>query len=566
MALTLDDVVLEQMETNQTLGMLHDQTILNFQMDNQFFGTLVSQFDEFIGLIKQQMGISAEERREAARLIPPPIPPQTDEDDQPKVGEIGIPLITGTAAIISMAAGAIQGFIDINAKIFSRTAERINSIGQTIRGWFTAFGDRMKAFGTSFGRIFNIGEDASRLGQMIKDFFAPVRNFFANIKANPLVKFAGTIGRLLGRLVYPIMLAIDLFKGISGEFKQLAPDATLGDQVKAFAEGFIKGIQSFVFFPVELLKDVLSYLIGLIPGTEFITKFLDSFDIVDIAQGFTDYIFDNFGKLIDAIKMPFEMIGDGIMFVVDKVIEFGKGLTGLFDNIDFSGALRGMVKAILPPPDFASFEIPSLETPIGTLGGGSINLNPVPDSLYEWAGQEPPPKPESSRSAPTPAPESEPEFDIKSSMRRQRKEQRDEELRRTKEIATTMGIPSDNLQVQKVGGVPISINGQAVPAEILTTNETEKIQTAKQIKSAMSGEPKTVPAESISTATNNNITNELNTQSIDNVASSQVAPVVIQDNSVNSSNQTNNNNQSVRMPVSSPLYDNRTRASAYATG
>ncbi len=567
MALTLDDVVLEQMETNQTLGMLHDQTILNFQMDNQFFGTLVSQFDEFIGLIKQQMRISAEERRESARLIPPPIPPQTDEDDQPKVGKIGIPLITGTAAIISMAAGAIQGFIDINAKIFSRTAERIKSIGQTIRGWFTAFGDRMKAFGTSFGRIFNIGEDASRLGQMIKDFFAPVRNFFANIKANPLVKFAGTIGRLLGRLVYPIMLAIDLFKGISGEFKQLAPDATFGDQVKAFAEGFIKGIQSFVFFPVELLKDVLSYLIGLIPGTEFITKFLDSFDIVDIAQGFTDYIFDNFGKLPDAIKMTFEMIGDGIMFVVDKVIEFGKGLKGLFDNIDFSGALRGMVKAILPPPDFASFEIPSLETPIGTLGGGSINLNPVPDSLYEWAGLEAPPNPTTPPQAPTPELEEEikseipertarrrrrrepePEYDIKAEGRKRRREEQKAMMRRVREDAASMGLDPNNLKAEVVGGVPISINGQDVPAKTL------------------SGEPKTIPAESISTATNNNITNELNTQSIDNVASSQVAPVVIQDNSVNSSNQTNNNNQSVRMPMSSPLYDNRTRASAYATG
>ena len=56
MAITLDDVVLEQMETNETLGMLHDQTILNFEMDNQFFGTLVTQFDEFIGLIKFGIG------------------------------------------------------------------------------------------------------------------------------------------------------------------------------------------------------------------------------------------------------------------------------------------------------------------------------------------------------------------------------------------------------------------------------------------------------------------------------------------------------------------------------
>ena len=565
MAITLDDVVLEQMETNETLGMLHDQTILNFEMDNQFFGTLVTQFDEFIGLIKEQMRISREDARERAKLIPPPPTEVPGQDSPEPSGQIGIPIVTGLAAIAATAIGAIQGFIDINAKIFSKTAERIKAVGTTIRGWFTAFGERMKAFGQMIGRIFNFGDDAAKLGQMVKDFFAPVRNFFANIKANPIVKFAGTLGRILGRLIYPIMLAIDLFKGISGEFDQLAPDATLGDKVKAFAEGFVKGVQSFLFFPVELLKDVLSYLIGLIPGTEFITNFLDSFDIVDVVQGITDSIFDNLGGLVNAILNPIDTLTSGIKFITGKAIEFGKSLVGLFDNIDFAGSLRGMVKAILPPPDFASFEIPSFDAgPLGTLGGGSINLNPIPDSLYEWAAMDPPPKPqppvETESTTPTQTP--------RMSRRQQRQQRQEEELRRTKEIATTMGIPSDNLQVQKVGGVPVSINGQAVPAEILTTKETERIQAAEQIKAAMSGDTtKTVPAENISSATQNNFTSEINSRSVENTTASVAPPVVIQDNSVNTNQQNNTSNQMMgRSPMSSPLYDNRTRASAYAAG
>ena len=571
MAITLDDVVLEQMETNQTLGMLHDQTILNFQMDNQFFGTLVNQFDEFMGLIREQMRLSDEQRRESRnQLIPPtPVPP-TPREDSPSGGGVNIPIITGLAAIAATAIGTIQGFIDINAKIFSKTAERIKAVGTTIKGWFTAFGDRIKGFGKTIGGIFNIGDDVARAGQLVKDFFAPIRNFFSNLKNNPIVKFAGTVGRVIGRLLYPIMLAIDLFKGISGEFDQLAPDATLGDQVKAFAKGFIKGVQSFLFFPVELLKDVLSYLIGLIPGTEFITEFLDSFDIVDLAQGWTDYIFDNFENLLDAIKMPFEMIGDGIMFIANKAIEFGKGLTGLFDNIDFSGALKGMVKAILPPADFATFEIPSLETPIGTLGGGSINLNPVPSSLYEWAGQEAPPAPEPKTPPQAPTPEleeeikseiperttrrrrrrePEPEYDIKAEMREKRRQERKAMLQGVKDDAASMGLDPNNLKAEVVGGEVISINGQNVPAETLSGDTT-----------------KTVPADSISSATQNNFTSEINNRSVENVASSQVPPVVIQDNSVNSSNQNNVNNQTMKMPMSSPVNDNRTRASAYANG
>jgi len=62
----------------------------------------------------------------------------------------------------------------------------------------------------------------------------------------------------------------------------------------------------------------------------------------------------------------------------------------------------------------------------------------------------------------------------------------------------------------------------------------------------------------------NAITNAINTESVTNVGSSQSAPIVIQDNSVNSSNQSNVN-QSVqsRRSMRSPTRNNGTRASAY---
>jgi len=64
----------------------------------------------------------------------------------------------------------------------------------------------------------------------------------------------------------------------------------------------------------------------------------------------------------------------------------------------------------------------------------------------------------------------------------------------------------------------------------------------------------------------NAITNAINTESVTNVGSSQSAPVIIQDNSVNSSNQSNVN-QSVqgRRSMRSPTSNNGTRASAYAS-
>ena len=64
----------------------------------------------------------------------------------------------------------------------------------------------------------------------------------------------------------------------------------------------------------------------------------------------------------------------------------------------------------------------------------------------------------------------------------------------------------------------------------------------------------------------NQITNAINTESVTNVGSSQGAPVIIQDNSVNSTSESNVN-QSVQSQRSmrSPTLNNGTRASAYAS-
>ena len=402
MAITLDDVVLEQMQTNETLVSLKDNFILNFQMENQFFSTLITQFDEFIGLLKDQMRISDEQRRESKGLPPsPPIvdSPEGSPDQVPKQGSGGIPLgIVGIAALGAIAIGTIKGFIDKNAKIFAKITERIKKVGTTIRSWFTAFGDKLGGLGRRIGRIFNIGEDATKLGEQIKKFFSPVRSFFTNLKNNPLVKFAGTLGRILGRLLAPITLAIDLFRGISGEFEELEPDATMGDKVKAFAEGFLKGLTSFLLFPVELLKDVLSFLIGLIPGTEWITDFLDSFDIVEKMQEFIDFIFDGFNG------------------IVDEILDFGSKLN-----------------------------------PMNYFGGDDDDETP-----------------------------------------------------------------------KRLSG---------------TSRRARRM-----------------------------ISDELSSETLANVGNSQAAPIIIQDNSVKSSNQNNVSNQMGNMPMASPVNDNRTRASAYATG
>ena len=69
MAITLDDVVLEQMETNQMLGVIHEQTITTFQMENEAFGTLITQFDEFLAVMKAEQALSEEDRRKQREAL-----------------------------------------------------------------------------------------------------------------------------------------------------------------------------------------------------------------------------------------------------------------------------------------------------------------------------------------------------------------------------------------------------------------------------------------------------------------------------------------------------------------
>ena len=52
MSITLDDVVLEQMQTNETLGLIK-KTDITFSMQNEGIGILINQMQEFLGILKR---------------------------------------------------------------------------------------------------------------------------------------------------------------------------------------------------------------------------------------------------------------------------------------------------------------------------------------------------------------------------------------------------------------------------------------------------------------------------------------------------------------------------------
>jgi len=51
---------------------------------------------------------------------------------------------------------------------------------------------------------------------------------------------------------------------------------------------------------------------------------------------------------------------------------------------------KKLIRAVLPPPDFLSFKLPEFDLGrLGTYGGQQVNLNPIPDGVYRFAGLNP---------------------------------------------------------------------------------------------------------------------------------------------------------------------------------
>ena len=121
-----------------------------------------------------------------------------------------------------------------------------------------------------------------------------------------------------------------------------------------------------VTYPVNLavnaVKDVFSF------GSEDASPFRLS-----------DFFFGEDGVIPNAIKKITDMFAITEDFFAD--IDLGD----MAKNF-----MRGLLQAILPPPDFLSFKLPEFDLGrLGTYGGQQVNLNPIPDGVYRFAGLNP---------------------------------------------------------------------------------------------------------------------------------------------------------------------------------
>ena len=103
--------------------------------------------------------------------------------------------------------------------------------------------------------------------------------------------------------------------------------------------------------------------------------------------------FENSTKLMDLLTDTVTSISDWITGTFDSIVESIRNfdvMAALGDLSSMAGDfIKGLLRAVLPSPDALSFDIPSVTILGKTLGGGTVNLNPIPDSVYQFAGLDP---------------------------------------------------------------------------------------------------------------------------------------------------------------------------------
>ena len=264
--------------------------------------------------------------------------------------------------------------------------------------------------------IRTIGTFAERFGNLLgragKGIFGLVSSVIGRIRdaaktaANlPIIKqvvaFAKGFGGLLGRLLAPVTLLISAFDGAKeavatwneGEGKNIASRV-----IDAIGEGAGAALGTFFGFLPDLLKNGVSYLIKKVFGVETdeqgnvkegqgipgkVVEFLDSFSFIGLIQKIVSAPFNLISKIVDRIMGYFDpdsdtsLIGD-LTFLKDKF----KTMISTF--------FKKLIRAVLPPPDFLSFKLPEVDFGrLGSFGGQQVNLNPIPDGVYRFAGLNP---------------------------------------------------------------------------------------------------------------------------------------------------------------------------------
>ena len=302
-------------------------------------------------------------------------------------------------------------------------------------------------------RIANIFKPLTTLGSTIAKLpvIAQITSVFG--KGGTLLKSLGKLFLPFTIIIGLFDTVKGFYNGFFGkdlEEGEEIPDTFLEKFVEGIKGGITGLVNSLIGAPLDLLTNGIAFIIGKM-GFDETSEALKNFSFKDLFADLIAVPFDFITSVINWIPTVFTdpvqamqdlwngIVGEGglldiIYAPIDKAIGFIMGIFG-FDEPDtaltdeegnfiglkdlaikavmgvydyvkgffqfdfpsvgelFQGAksvMGNLLKAVLPAPDFLTFKVPELKIPfVGTVGGGEISLNPIPDGIYEAAGIDP---------------------------------------------------------------------------------------------------------------------------------------------------------------------------------
>ena len=209
-----------------------------------------------------------------------------------------------------------------------------NSIFKTLKNGFMAIRDFL--FGSFDGDEIKMVKDFfGRIVQTVSDFFKPIRTFFSAdgplagvvkmvrnafsfaSEGSGFLKSLRVLGRVIGKLAWPITVIMSVIDGITGAFKGFVnTDGSVPEKLLMGLLGGISGIfEGLLGMPLDLLKSAVSWIAGKF-GFEQVEAALDSFNFVDLIRDIYmspivmmkrafNGLIELIAKAVEAVDIPF---------------------------------------------------------------------------------------------------------------------------------------------------------------------------------------------------------------------------------------------------------------------
>ena len=252
---------------------------------------------------------------------------------------------------------------------FTSGRNGLKGLSRGVKGAFRPLNGVEKVFNTIGKAVTSVTNGVSNIGKFFSNIGTKLSKFFksldivrksVSILGSGLERLFGVF-RSIGRFIaLPVTIAMALYDGITTMFSKAEEQEGFFNKYVAGLGGLLTGIiQTIVGAPLDLLKDLTSWIIGKL-GFDGASEALDSFSfdqlIEDLFDGITSAIISMKDYVVELFNNPMEKIGQ----IGDVVNDF----------------LKSIVRMVLPTPD-----------PNGNWYD-PVNLaaKAIPQAVYDWAG------------------------------------------------------------------------------------------------------------------------------------------------------------------------------------